>query len=98
MGCIDERIQRDMNAVYITLAADRAHSLAHWVRRTWDFEAYKRQQHSVTSLKEQMERIGAWVIELEKMRSAYNLPVCQHTIQYILMRQSSKPQACQFHP
>eukprot|EP00752_Nemacystus_decipiens_P017827 g15983.t1 len=37
--------------------------------RTWDFKAYKAQQHSVTTLREQMQRIGIWVNELEKMRA-----------------------------
>lgn len=37
--------------------------------RTWDFKAYKAQQHSVTTLREQMQRIGVWVNELEKMRA-----------------------------
>ncbi|CAN0541854.1 unnamed protein product, partial [Ectocarpus sp. 12 AP-2014] len=37
--------------------------------RTWDFRAYKLQQHSVTTLREQMQRIGVWVNELEKMRA-----------------------------
>lgn len=37
--------------------------------RTWDFKAYKTQQHSVTTLREQMQRIGVWVNELEKMRA-----------------------------
>lgn len=37
--------------------------------QTWDFKAYKAQQHSVATLKEQMQRIGVWVNELEKMRA-----------------------------
>lgn len=37
--------------------------------RTWDFNAYKTQQHSVKTLREQMQRIGVWVNELEKMRA-----------------------------
>lgn len=37
--------------------------------QTWDFKAYKAQQHSVTTLREQMQRIGVWVNELEKMRA-----------------------------
>lgn len=37
--------------------------------RTWDFKAYKAQQHSITTLREQMQRIGVWVNELEKMRA-----------------------------
>lgn len=37
--------------------------------RSWDFKAYKAQQHSVTTLREQMQRIGGWMNELEKMRA-----------------------------
>lgn len=37
--------------------------------RTWDFKTYRAQQHSVITLREQMQRIGVWVNELEKMRA-----------------------------
>ncbi|CAM9258278.1 unnamed protein product, partial [Choristocarpus tenellus] len=37
--------------------------------RSWDFEAYKKQSHTVSTLKEQMVRISNWVNELEKMRA-----------------------------
>lgn len=37
--------------------------------RSWDFKAYRAKQHSVTTLREQMQRIGGWMHELEKMRA-----------------------------
>ncbi len=36
---------------------------------TWDFEAYRQQQHDMSSLKGMMERIGNWNKELEKLRN-----------------------------
>lgn len=36
---------------------------------TWDFEAYRQQQHELSSLKAMMERITNWSKELEKLRN-----------------------------
>jgi len=37
--------------------------------RKWNLEAYRRQSHSVPSLKEEMELVANWEKELEKMRA-----------------------------
>lgn len=35
----------------------------------WDFDVYRAQQHSVSSLRTEMERVSGWINELEKMRA-----------------------------
>ena len=36
---------------------------------TWDFDAYRAQQHDIASLKQMMEKMSNWSKELEKLRN-----------------------------
>lgn len=47
--------------------------------RSWDFNAYRANQHSVTTLREQMQRIGGWMQELEKMRARQQCGILEVT-------------------
>jgi len=66
---INEKVARDFVA-----ATDYAKSFGavrpiYEYNRRWDYEVYKRQAHSVGSLKDEMQQIASWEKELEKMRA-----------------------------
>ncbi|CAM9568719.1 unnamed protein product [Heterosigma akashiwo] len=41
----------------------------HRFNREFDYEEYRRQKHSVSDLQEELQRVTAWVSDLEKMKS-----------------------------
>ena len=58
---INRKVENDFEeAQEYVIGFDAVRPIYEYNRR-WDFDAYKRQAHSVTSLKEEMEQISLWI-------------------------------------
>ena len=67
---INAKVESDFKKAqeYVDAAFDKVWPIYEYSRR-WDFDAYKRQAHTVASLKKEMEKVASWEKELEKMRT-----------------------------
>ena len=62
---INRKVENDFEEAQEYVIAFDAVRPIYEYNRKWDFDAYRKQAHSVTSLKEEMEQIAEWEKELE---------------------------------